>query len=221
LPAPDELTDQVREFAAELSDLLNNTVTAGVRLSGAITPNGDVGFIGRNVSKTQFVSDPFTLRRQSGGPRLSLAVQFQLSLDDERMYLAVGRSVFQLLDDVGLELLHYDYERDKDGYPEAHVQVDAQSAAWSAVLEKAGRDGTSIKHLHLPVGGRRYRPCLEDLIECLIVERLVPGHPNWKDAVRVGRDRFLARQLKAAIRRDPRTAAEALRAAGFSVTDPS
>lgn len=44
----------------------------------------------------------------------------------------------------------------------------------------AGRVGG---RLHFTVGGKRFRPCLEDVIEMLTVEGLLSGRDGWSDAV--------------------------------------
>jgi hypothetical protein len=72
----------------------------------------------------------------------------------------------------------------------------------------AGRDGQRARHL--PVGGRRYRPTLEDMVEFLITERLARPKRGWKRAIADGREEFRKKQLRAAIRRDPDTARDAL-----------
>jgi hypothetical protein len=70
-----------------------------------------------------------------------------------------------------IHVCHFDYERDKaGGYPEAHLQVPGQSGALAAMT--SGPDKRSLDRLHFPVGGRRFRPILEDVIEFLIVEQL-------------------------------------------------
>lgn len=64
--------------------------------------------------------------------------------------------------------------------------------------------------MHLPVGGRRYHPTLEDMVEFLITEKLARPKDGWKQAVADGREQFRKKQLRAAIRRDPDTARKAL-----------
>lgn len=108
-------------------------------------------------------------------------------------------------------LLHYDYERDKpDDYPDAHLQVCATSAAWEAVGVRPDGSNRPLERMHLPVGGRRFRPTLEDIVEFLITENLAQAKPGWENAVAEGRERFRQKQLRAAIRRDPETARSAL-----------
>lgn len=150
-----------------------------------------------------------------------LTIAYRVYLDGDG-YLTVEQSVYFLStgpDSNHLtELLHYDYERDKEGYPEAHIQVIASSEAWDAVLASSGRPKAGVGKLHLPVGGRRFRPALEDLIEALINERILDGAPGWPRIVKEHRDEFRRLQLRAAIRRDPEVAALALQALGYTVT---
>lgn len=99
--------------------------------------------------------------------------------------------------DPATELFHYDYERDKDDYPDAHMQIRASSDAWDHVLAASGIAPGSLHKLHLPVGGRRYRPALEDILEMLIVEGIVSPRPGWQKVIDDGREEFRGRQLAA------------------------
>jgi hypothetical protein len=78
-------------------------------------------------------------------------------------------------------LLHCDYQREKEhGYPEAHLQICASSSSWEEAGKRLGTgDVRLLPKLHLPVGGRRFRPTLEDVIEFLLVEDLVEASPKW------------------------------------------
>ena len=77
---------------------------------------------------------------------------------------------------------------------------------------RVDREDRQSSRLHLPVGGRRFRPCLEDIIEFCIVERLVkPRHETWRDMLDVKRNQFYRRQLQAAVRQDPQAAVGALK----------
>jgi len=142
---------------------------------------------------------------------------FKMAADDAGSYPMIRSSVLYLAADPdGAQLmLHYDYERDKPGgYPEAHLQVCATSEAWEEVTKRRGPRGRQLERLHLPVGGRRFRPTVEDLIEFLITEKLADGNPGWQEHVRRGREGFERRQLRAAIRRHPEDATSALRDLG-------
>lgn len=172
--------------------------------------------VGPGISKRQLdsrVGIPLTIDKKA--PRLYLGISFRLEADEFRKYLMVTSSVqvLSLAGDLSGELLHYDYERGKGDYPEAHVQVCASSQEWAKVRRVDGQSRV-LKRLHLPVGPRRFRPSLEDLIEFLVVEKLVVGRAGWEDVVRSGRESFRKKQLRAAIRRDPGTALQVLRDEG-------
>lgn len=203
-----DLHTLARAFAAQLSDLLNKTVCNGVRLNASVEPGTSVVVVS-NETKRQDISRtagiPVCLR---GKARLHLTVSVRLNLDDSGEHLMVVSSVMALsrsADGDG-ELLHYDYERHKeDGYPEAHVQVCATSDEWSALLPTS-----SLKKLHLPVGGRRFRPTLEDVIEFLVAEGLADGRNGWQQVLDQSRQEFQLIQLRAAVRRHPEVAREVL-----------
>ncbi len=158
--------------------------------------------------------------RTSGDVPLWLAVHMRTALDPEG-YLVTQESTYTLskgFDQV--ELLHYDYERDKAGYPDAHVQVIGGSKDWDDVLVASGRSRGGLGKLHFTVGGRRYRPSVEDVIDMLIDERFLDPKPQARERLAVSREAFQRRQLRAAIRRDPDAAVLELRAAGYHVVEP-
>ena len=76
------------------------------------------------------------------------------------------------------------------------------------------RSKRSLENLHLPVGGRRLRPTLEDLIEFVITERLVKGKDGWQEALRPSREAFSVIQMRALIRHYPTEARAAVRELG-------
>ncbi len=146
-----------------------------------------------------------------------LGLAFRLGPDAENKHLMVRSSVAGFFMDADLDqpLMHYDYERDKgDGYPEAHLQVEAESEAWSVLCDRVGLGERPLAKLHFPVGGRRFRPTVEELIEFLVAEVRVEARPGWEAKVEAGRERFEERQLRAAIRRRPEWALDQLRNLG-------
>ena len=144
-------------------------------------------------------------------------IQVSLTLDDSGDHMMARHSFIGVYADAEMStpLFHYDYERHKpDGYPEAHVQVVASSPAWEQVLSKRTDACSDVASLHLPVGGRRYRPTLEDVVEFLVVEKLVDARSTWANALNAGRELFQERQLRAAIRMKPVLALDQLRRDG-------
>jgi hypothetical protein len=216
-----------RQFATDLSSLLNNTVCHGISLNSIITEDDPMrAVVGYRITRRNF-SDiraiPLTISNRPA--KLYLGLSMRLAPDEERSHLMVVSSVtiIAVAKDVERDeniLLHSDYERDKeDGYPEAHLHVPASSDAWDSVARLDGGH-PRLEELHLPVGGRRFRPILEDLIDFLAYERLVHTHPQCDNTIVARREEFYERQLRAAVRRNPGPAVEELREQGYKVQEP-
>lgn len=188
---------------------------SNVKLSSVISneksPRSVVGY-----KITKHVLDARTgipLTTGNKDPRLFLGLSYRLAPDSHSQYLMVESSALVVATDKSLseELFHYDYERNKaDGYPEAHLQVCATSETWKKACTRPDGTTRELSRLHFPVGPRRFRPTIEDLIEFLLVEKLTPGHPGWPDVINASREEFRIKQLRAAIRNDPETARQML-----------
>lgn len=206
-----DLAHHARRFAGDLSDLLNGTITHGVRISAAMTAAG-TAVVGCGIKRTNLRSLPIRLRTRQPRTSLYLFVTYTLGLDEQdHRFLTATKSTYGLGTRETRRALRYDYERRASNeYPEAHLHLLGASERL-AELVATGRPGRQPSRLHLPVGGRRFRPCLEDIIEFCIVEQLVePRNDMWRENLNAKRDEFYRRQLKAAVRQDPETARSAL-----------
>ena len=211
------LAAESQRFASDLSQLLNATVCNGPQLKSLVFPKYTVvGYeVGRFNVRGQGI--PLTLTRAPASLFLTLSVR--LRPNDEQDHLMVQSSAMVLALDADVTnsnmLLHYDSERDKgDGYPEAHMQICASSEAWRTAGQRLNGDMRLLDKLHLPVGGRRFRPTLEDIIEFLVVEQLVEARPGWREQINQSRESFREQQLRAAIRRNPMVALDQLQRDG-------
>lgn len=218
-----DLGKRANGFADDLSSLLNQTVCTGIRLRSVITRPGRA-VIGYQIGKQDqdaTVGIPVKLGREAA--RCYIGLSYRLSADEEQQYLMVESSFLGIFAEEGLArpLLHYDYERDKgDGYPETHLQVCGDSEAWNEICPRTGLGERRFERLHLPVGGRRFRPILEDLIDFLISEQIAESLPSAQDAIKEGREDFFTRQLRAAIRRHAEIASDMLRELGQGPRNP-
>lgn len=210
-----DLIGKSLQFASELGVFLNATVCNGPQLKCLVFPEYTV--VGYNVDRYNVRGEGVPVRLDNRDAKFYLGLSVRLQPDDRGEHLMVRSSVMILAtapvitnDNV---LLHYDYEREKaDGYPEAHLQICATSEAWEEAGRRHDGDTRLLSKLHLPVGGRRFRPTLEDIIEFLIVEKLIAARPNWKKALSDSRDEFREKQLRAAIREYPDVAIDELKA---------
>lgn len=212
--ARSELEHRARRFADAIQHLLNNTVADRVEVAAVTTGDPGVIGVGPGLSRRHAMTPLVEMTTVDTSHRLLLDVRYQLGMDDEGDHLAVLKSVFGVL--VGRDepdfLFHYDFERNKVGYPEAHLQVlgvHVKAEQAMRVLCRS-RKRKQLGDLHFPVGGRRFRPALEDVIQFLVEEELVVPKPGWDKEVERSRQEFAEIQLRAAIRRQPDIAREAL-----------
>lgn len=206
----DKLRDQTIGFTNEIKGLLNGTIASHVQIKAVALQVGDdrLFMLGHLLDKRTLTAQRFKLKPRAPRTELWMDVSFQLRLDAEREHLMVHKSFVGVFgsEDAKHGLFHYDYERDKaDGYPDAHLQVDAQSELFGTLNDPKCDAGRSLAALHFPVGGKRFRPCLEDVIEFLVVERIVEARDGYEKLLEAGRERFRRNQLMAAMRRDPET----------------
>lgn len=207
-----DLGQQAAQFADVIQGLLNGTVCDGITIHATVIDRNRM-LLGHGLTKTTLETKPFRLRIGPGKPHGWLDVSYRIGLDTEGQYLTVVSSYVGIYatEDPQSMLCHFDYERNKPhGYPEAHLQVGAECPALTGWRLTDGTTGRALHDLHFPVGGRRYRPALEDVIEFLIVEKLAAPRPQWQKVLNASRDDFRKRQLRAAIRRDIPTATQAL-----------
>lgn len=236
---------QAEDFAQRLTRIVDTTVCPGtaefravlVEEAGFARVAPDIGMEvasprggGRSLDGADL---PICLRPDAVNDALFwLRVNFRLMLDHERTHLTVSKSQMALLlTDLTRKpkyrnrprlLLRVEYERDVTGKPASHIQVHAYNPDFT--FAQARRGAARMRHLenfHIPAGGRRYRPILEDLVEFLIDEELADAHPGAKAALGEARVEWERQQLRAAVRRDPETAAAQLRTQGYEVTRPS
>ena len=216
-----DLERQARAFAGELSELLNGTVTDGIPLRWYMDPHGRA-VVGYNASKENPLGDPIPLTISQSPARLHLSVLNTLDLDASGRFLATSKSTYTLQEaDATASILTYDFVREPPNvYPEAHFHLHGESDALRRVLLLCGRTKNKPDDLHIPVGGRRFRPCLEDVIEFCVLERLVTPRERWQAVLNDSRGRYYEKQLEAAVRQDPSRAADVLRSEGWHVREP-
>lgn len=133
-------------------------------------------------------------------------------------------------------LFRLDYLRDpRSGVPSVHYNIHAhRDEVVYAMLQgecnrrqrkrRSGLDAKGayprISQLHFPVGGPRFRPCLEDMLQMVIEEFGVQTEEGWRSVLEEGRAQWRSAQLRALIWKNPGLAAEVLTERGYSVEQP-
>ena len=220
----EDLETQARRFAAETSELLNGTVADGVRVSALSTASGHT-IMGAGVKKTQASPDPIPIAPSGSKALVFLYLIHSYELDPEGVYFTMS-STMSLYTSTEMEddqlIVGIDYVRNPSNeFPGSHLHVAGHRDDLDSIYLGDERKTRKLRDLHLPVGGKRFRPTLEDLIEFMVTEEMVVPRPQWRRVVDDHRDRWTRIQVKASTRRYQDDAAEALREAGWELTPPA
>lgn len=223
----ESLEAQAERFAASITSTVRN-----------IAPDCDP--FATKVMTKRDGAEGFTVRqapaegillRIDGEPLFRLIVAYKCSLDSVGHYLAVDDARVKVHAIGEREpLFRYEYDRDAtDDMPAAHIQVHAHRDAFAHVMSKAGTstargkrratqgDVPRVADLHFPVGGHRFRPCLEDVLEMLVTEFGVDSTRERIAALHDGREVWRRAQVGAVVRDAPHEAIRVLSELGYEI----
>jgi hypothetical protein len=158
------------------------------------------------------------------GKRLAwLRISYLCRFDATETFLAVDSSSFSVVAEVDkTPVFRFEYLYQANNVPHSHIHVHGQRGALSHLLSKSGHEAPhEMSKLHIPTGGSRFRPNLEDVIQFLIAECKFQALPDWKDAIDDARARWRAIQTRAVARAMPGEAAAQLESMGYKVTPPA
>lgn len=212
------------EFAGALSALVSQF--AGRELGFDIVAHED---------KIVIASDPVVPVLVGGDHLLSVYAKYYCTYDHRGQYLRVRESTIKVFAGVRIKgdpLFRYEYvQNQREQLPCAHLHVHAhrdQFAAAMAMAVKAGgvRDDKNfteigrMRRLHFPLGGHRFRPGLEDVLQMLHVEFGAEVGPGWTAALEEARAEYRKKQTAAAVRDCPSEALRVLQELGYRVEPP-
>ena len=225
-----QLIQQANDFASRITALVQ----------GCINDAPKFVTVSDSSPTLRIVAEPFTAGTElqkshslvplirncddANDPRLFLKLEFKVSLDRQSEYLAVQRSTFGLW--VRFKRKHFEvrpvfrleYDRDAHSKPEAHIHIHAESAELGWIYGTQGLALPYLHAIHFPVGGRRFRPTVEDFFRFLDREKLFTDwKPGWDKIVDASLDEWHARQTRAAVRNDPQSAIQQLSAMGYKL----
>lgn len=150
-------------------------------------------------------------------------VEYRLAVDRSGANLAVERSKFEIRVNTAPGI-RFEFERHNKNVPSAHVHFAGVGGLLSPAMmrnhRKGGKKKGNLQDLHVPVGGPRFRPSLEDFLYFVVSECGFYGKDGWESRLLQLRDSWMDTQLKAAVRDNPAVAREALRALGYRVESP-
>lgn len=227
-----EGTSKLDELAAAFADDLTS-LTRGVL--GEDTPRFAALNMGTRVRVSPIAADERELRIPvsiNDEPVLSLRARYFCCWDGSSTFLATDQADIHL-HYVGIPdpLIRFEYVRNSKEPPGAHIQVHAHrdEMAYLLRLADAGRPKQGFKRrklprlseMHLPVGGHRMRPALEDVLLFMKREFAIETAPGWRKVIDDRLRNWREIQLMSAVRDAPEAAAEVLRTLGYTVQPPT
>lgn len=210
-------------FADEVQSLLDGVLPGAARVESVLAPRAERYIVRPSNAEGSARGVALFV----GGSHLAdLRFAFYLVPDRTGTYLKTARSdiaVHSVLDRA--PLVRLEYLADMRTEPVAHWQFHAERGSFTHLLTHAHDQRRIAKPhdlsaLHFPVGGERFRPWLEDVLQFLVLECGVDRRDGWRAAVEDGRRKWRHRQLGAALRDAPAVAADALRGLGWTVVMP-
>ena len=224
------LEDEARTFAMQLMETLSHVLPSGNLGFSCLAAHRDDGSARMSVASAEIGGLVLTV---NGEPRLQLQVDYELVVSPGSGRAAVRRSAFRVRPfGEGRLLFSLDYVRDaRSNIPAAHYNFHFEHSELVAELLETGKSRRGaiyrrdvrkgrkpqLADLHFPVGGHRFRPCLEDVLDMLWSEFGIDVQPSAHEAIATGRRGWRAMQLRAAVTDDPHTAVSELRKLGFTV----
>lgn len=157
-------------------------------------------------------------------PKLLLKIEFQVSLDDEFDHLAVQDSTYGLwvrpdMSRTPRPVFRIEYNRDAYNKPAAHVHLHAESMEFGWIYGTAGLPPPRLFEIHFPVGGRRFRPTVEELLKFLDREELfVDWLPGWDELIDRSLEDWEMNQARATVRQHTGAAIAQLQTMGYEIT---
>jgi len=151
-----------------------------------------------------------------------LRLNYRCRLDTTATYLAIDASKIWVVAEVDrTPIFRFEYLYEAESVPHSHIHVHGERGVLSHLLSKTGH---AVPHdmsaLHLPTGGSRFRPDLEDVIQFLLEECKFDAVAGWRERVHAARAEWRATQVRAATRAMAAEAAAELRRIGYTVTPP-
>ena len=225
------LREPVEEFVDTLNDVIIGTLDTTERFKAAVSRSGEQAIIQILPGDDDESRGVALVRRGDdiGVPALFLRAKFTVEMDLEAQYLQVASSAIGLWVDVTGGKKHprpvvrveYDRRQLTPGRAAAHLHIHANSPEMAWIYGTSGQAAPDLHVLHFPVGGRRFRPTLEEFVLFLDRENLFNDWKDgWKPKLIQSLEAWERLQARATARQFPEEAVGALEALGYSVMAP-
>ncbi len=229
-----EVGEQATGFAQRIETLLQNVL--GECPDGYVSdPEGIPLRGGRTGYKIMQRAERGIPLDSDGEAVASLSFRYICSCKADGKWLQIDKSVIMITAEPDrLPIFHYDYNRVRTSEtPGAHINISGSNDAATRIMLSCGgglrgksrrkeyiNKGSfpTFSTLHFPVGGDRFRPGLEDVLQMAIYEFHIDATNEWQHHIEASREEYRTRQLKALIREFPDIAYDTLKEDGRELT---
>lgn len=215
-----QLTEAIVDFATVMNDTLERILGKAEDVYLTVTTNGDHAVIEPDPPN----GIPLYVNQK---PVYLLQLDIRCIWNSTSKYLAVRKSTYQIsIIGHSEPVIRFDYLAEARDVPASHLNIHSHHPGLSEAMSLAKPNSRAYKakgataKIHVPTGGRRFRPALEDVLEMLIRDFGIDREPNWKAAIGAGRREFRSLQLAASVNDNPDEAVRALRELGYLVEWP-
>jgi len=221
----------VEQFVGTLNEVLVAAIDTPARFVATSSRDNDQVFV-QAIDRQCNQAEGLALLRAADAPRvpaLFLNAHYTVEMSPTGGHLRVAGSTVGLWADVTggrkrpRPLVRVEYDRGQLGHGRAaaHVHLHANSPELAWMYGSSGRPAPDLHALHFPVGGRRFRPTLEEFLLFLDREDLFNDwKEGWKPRLVRSLEAWERRQARATARQFPEEAIGALETLGYSVTAP-
>ncbi|MFT4215181.1 MAG: hypothetical protein QM622_10465 [Microbacterium sp.] len=221
-----DLAAKAAEFARELGETLAATLPQAPSVDVQAVEGAGTFIVQPSHPDGSVARVPLFV---NGSKLAELSIVMYLDMDWTGAFLKNVRTdcaAYSVLD--RQPLFRMDYRADMQTAPIAHWQFHAERGALTHLLSmaqahrpKSVESPHLLSRLHFPVGGERFRPCIEDVIQFLIEECGVDSVQGWHKVVQAGRERWHRIQLRTVVRDLQQEAADILAREGWTVLPPA
>lgn len=237
----EELTRLAETFANDLTHTVRCVLGTDVPAFEAVYERGKRGarrLLIRSRTPEGEPSPPIPVKID-GKLRLELIVQLRCTWDGHRSFLAIEDSKTHVrMARKPQPLFRWEYlRRPESNVPCAHFHIHAHRDEGVYLLLTGKGNNARIKRrtaqldadtpvvpqlsdLHFPLGGPRFRPCLEDILQFLVEEFGIDCEAGWKDAIHEGRRSWRRVQAGVVVRDCPNEAVRVLEDLGYKIEPP-
>ena len=220
------LAEQAEEFFTDVWTVID-TVLPTFGVEPDIRMNEDSGLVSAEFKIPLAFGGPAITKGDDPVPDSDLftaVIVYDMGRDRTEKHLTVHKSKYEIRVHTAPGI-RFEYERHKKSVPAAHIHFTGVGGLLSPALMRNHTTGKAkkgdLQNLHLPVGGHRFRPSLEDFLFFVIGECGFRPKAGWENYLLQHREQWMDKQLTAAVRDNPAVAREVLESLGYSIASPS